>query len=68
MYFFLVAGNNPGFLDCTDTPESRKRKAQLFVTSDEFANINQTDEESNRISVVSSDSTSSNSVHNYNEP
>ena len=40
-YLFLAAGSNPGFVDETDTPESRKAKARMFVQNqyDEFRDV-----------------------------
>ena len=31
IYLFLVAGKNPGYVDETETPGSRKEKARVFV-------------------------------------
>ena len=37
IYLFLVAGRNPGYVDETETPQSRKEKARVFVGQyDEF--------------------------------
>ena len=40
IYLFLTAGKNPGFVDATETPQSRREKAQLFVGQyDEFKGV-----------------------------
>lgn len=31
IWLFLTAGSNPGFVDETETPNSRREKANLFV-------------------------------------
>lgn len=31
LWLFLTAGSNPGFVDETETPNSRREKAKLFV-------------------------------------
>jgi len=31
IWLFLTAGSNPGFVDETETPNSRREKAKLFV-------------------------------------
>jgi hypothetical protein len=36
---FLTAGKNPGFVDETDTVQSRKEKAKLFIGYDNFYSI-----------------------------
>jgi hypothetical protein len=40
IYLFLTAGSNPGFVDETETPKSRREKAKLFVGQyDEFKGV-----------------------------
>ena len=40
IYLFLTAGRNPGFVDETETPNSRREKAKLFVGQyDEFKGV-----------------------------
>lgn len=39
LYYFLTAGKNPGFVDETETQESREEKAKLFVGYDEFKTV-----------------------------
>ncbi len=41
LYLFLVAGKNPGFVNETDTPQSRRDKARMFVQGsyDEFRDV-----------------------------
>jgi hypothetical protein len=37
---FLTAGRNPGYVDETETPQSRKEKTKMFVGQyDEFRNV-----------------------------
>jgi len=43
IYLFLTAGSNPGFVDETETPKSRREKAKLFVGQyDEFKGVHET--------------------------
>jgi hypothetical protein len=55
IFLFLSAGINPGFVDETETPESRREKAKLFVNGqyDEFRDVK--DVESQRDTVDGSD-------------
>ncbi len=41
IFLFLTAGRNPGFVDETETPQSRREKAKLFVNGqyDEFRDV-----------------------------
>ena len=40
IYLFLTAGRSPGYLDETDTLQSKKEKARMFVGQyDEFRNV-----------------------------
>jgi hypothetical protein len=54
IFLFLSAGRNPGFVDETETPQSRREKAKLFVNGqyDEFRDVKDSsstiDLESNR--------------------
>ena len=40
IYLFLKTGENPGFVDATETPLSRREKSKLFVGHyDEFKDV-----------------------------
>jgi len=41
IFLFLTAGGNPGFVDETETPQSRREKAKLFINGqyDEFRDV-----------------------------
>ena len=62
IFLFLSAGRNPGFVDETETPQSRREKAKLFVNGqyDEFRDVKDStvDIESNRETNQSEEKTS----------
>lgn len=62
IYLFLSAGRNPGFVDETETIQSRREKAKLFVNGqyDEFRDVKDStvDLESNRETIPSEEKTS----------
>jgi len=44
IYLFLTAGRNPGYVDETETPQSRKEKARMFIGQyDEFRTVEGSD-------------------------
>jgi hypothetical protein len=43
IFFFLTAGSNPGYVSETETPKSKKEKAQMFVRYDNFEQFTEGD-------------------------